>query len=159
MPKRVSAWKMIIFAFSLSLGVAGSSFLYCQTGGKPANKKASSSQENIETVKLIYTVKGPEIFRAYCAPCHGVQGKGNGPMAPALKAKVPDLTRISQRNKGQFPVVRVRTIIAGGGTAVAHGSNEMPIWGPIFHQVEADQDWGNVRMENLIMYLESIQKK
>jgi mono/diheme cytochrome c family protein len=39
----------------------------------------------------------------------------------------------------------------------SHGSREMPIWGPVFHQIEADVDRGHVRMENLIRYLEAIQ--
>ena len=41
----------------------------------------------------------------------------------------------------------------------SHGSRDMPVWGPIFHQIENDQDFGNVRLQNLIKYLESIQEK
>jgi mono/diheme cytochrome c family protein len=108
---------------------------------------------------LIYSVKGPDLFRTYCAVCHGPNGKGDGPMASALKAQVPDLTLLAKNNKGQFPSVRVRTMIAGGETVKSHGSREMPIWGPIFHQVEYDQDLGNVRLENLVKYLEWIQQK
>jgi mono/diheme cytochrome c family protein len=33
----------------------------------------------------------------------------------------------------------------------------MPIWGPVFHQIDADVDWGNLRVENLMKYVESIQ--
>jgi len=54
-------------------------------------------------------------------------------------------------------VARIRETILGEQVVVAHGSREMPIWGPIFHQVEGDMDWGNVRLENLVKYLESIQ--
>lgn len=78
-------------------------------------------------------------------------------MAPALKARVPDLTLLSRRNGGRFPEAHVRETILGGQIVAAHGSREMPIWGPIFHQVEGDQDWGNVRLENLVKYLASIQ--
>jgi hypothetical protein len=45
----------------------------------------------------------------------------------------------------------------GEEVLASHGSREMPIWGPIFHQVESDVDRGNVRLENLVKYLESIQ--
>jgi hypothetical protein len=86
-----------------------------------------------------------------------VKAKGNGPAAAALKVRVPDLTRIAKRNGGKFPADQVRAMIAGEDTKAAHGSRTMPIWGPIFHQVEADQDWGQVRLENLTKYLESIQ--
>ena len=83
--------------------------------------------------------------------------EGNGPVAPALKATVPDLTVIAKNNGGTFPVARVRRIITGEGMIASHGSREMPIWGPIFSQVEADVDRGPVRPENLVKYLESIQ--
>jgi len=84
-------------------------------------------------------------------------GKGDGPVAPALKATAPDLTAIAKNNGGKFPVARVRRIITGEGMVASHGSREMPVWGPIFSQVEADVDRGPVRLENLVKYLESIQ--
>jgi hypothetical protein len=74
-----------------------------------------------------------------------------------LKIKVPDLTLLAKNNQGQLPVARVRQMISGDNVVAAHGSREMPMWGPIFHQVEFDMDWGNVRLANLIKYLESIQ--
>ncbi len=106
---------------------------------------------------LIRSTKGADLFRAYCASCHGTDGQGHGPAAAALRATVPDLTLIARRNGGEFPVDRIRRIITGDHVIASHGSREMPVWGPIFHQVEADVDRGNVRMENLIKYIESIQ--
>jgi hypothetical protein len=106
---------------------------------------------------LIRSVEGPNLFRAYCASCHGADAKGNGPAAPALKAKVPDLTLLAKRNGGRFPEPRVRKIIMGDEVVTVHGSREMPVWGPIFHQIEWDVDRGNVRLENLVKYLKSIQ--
>jgi mono/diheme cytochrome c family protein len=106
---------------------------------------------------LIYSIKGPDLYRAYCASCHGLTGRGDGPAAPALKAKVPDLTLLARSNGGMFPSARVRKMISGDEVLASHGSREMPIWGPIFHQVEEDRDFGAVRLENLAKYLESIQ--
>jgi mono/diheme cytochrome c family protein len=106
---------------------------------------------------LIHSIEGPDLFRAYCAACHGVDAKGTGPAAHALKARMPDLTSLARKNHGQFPAARVRETIMGEQVVAAHGSREMPIWGPVFHQVEGDVDWGNVRLENLVKYLESIQ--
>ena len=56
--------------------------------------------------KLIASMEGKDLFRAYCASCHGMDAKGNGPVAPALKAPVPDLTTLAKRNRGVFPVNR-----------------------------------------------------
>lgn len=106
---------------------------------------------------LIHSIEGPELFQSYCASCHGPSAKGNGPVAAVLRAKAPDLTVLSRGNHGDFPVQRVRQVIMGDIPAAAHGSREMPVWGPIFHQVEADEDWGNVRLSNLVEYLQSIQ--
>ncbi|MGA7575470.1 MAG: c-type cytochrome [Terriglobales bacterium] len=121
----------------------------------------SSAQSNSQQEQPSRPVDGASIFRNYCAACHGLDGRGNGPASKALKRDVPDLTRLSQRNDGKFPAIHVRTTIMFGGDNLlpAHGSKEMPIWGPIFHEIEFDQDLGNVRMENLTKYLESMQRK
>jgi mono/diheme cytochrome c family protein len=119
-----------------------------QEGPGPANQQAQA---------LIRSVDGVDLFRAYCASCHGKDGKGNGSVAPMLKATVPDLTLIAKSNEGTFPATRIRRIVMGEGMIASHGSREMPVWGPVFHQIESDVDRGNVRLENLLKYLESIQ--
>ena len=124
----------------------------------PASAQTKSEGQK-EYERLIYSVKGPDLFRAHCAPCHGSDAKGGGPVAPTLKSKPADLTVIAKNNGGKFPSARVLKIISGEEVLASHGSREMPIWGPIFHQIEADQDFGNVRLQNLIKYLESIQRK
>jgi len=110
-----------------------------------------------ELPPLIRSVKGPDLFRAYCASCHGGDAKGHGPAAPALKPKVPDLTVLARNNGGRFPEDRMRKTIMGDDVIAAHGSREMPIWGPVFHQIEEDVDRGPVRLANLVQYLKSIQ--
>ena len=109
--------------------------------------------------RLIASVKGEDLFHAYCASCHGSDARGNGPAAPALRTPPADLTTIAKRNGGVFPTERIRKTIAGEENIYAHGSSEMPVWGPIFHRVEWDQDLGSVRLSNLTKYLESIQRK
>lgn len=120
-------------------------------------KQRPDATETQELRPLIRSVEGPDLFRAYCAPCHGTDGKGNGPAAAALKTKPADLTALARNNHGQFPLESVRTTITGERVLASHGSREMPIWGPVFHQIETDVDRGHVRMDNLVKYLESIQ--
>lgn len=119
----------------------------------------SKKAQNEAKKPLIHSLNGVDIFRAYCASCHGLDATGNGPASPALTTKVPDLTTIAQRNGGFFPSSRVRKIISGDETIIAHGSREMPVWGPIFHQVEEDRDYGNIRLHNVTDYLQSLQRK
>ena len=98
------------------------------------------------------------MFRHHCAPCHGVDAKGGGPAAPSLRVNPPNLRFITKRNGGKFPAERVRKMIVDD-VPPPHGSREMPVWGPIFHQVEEDRDYGAIRVGNLLKYLESIQEK
>jgi len=102
---------------------------------------------------------GQEMFRAYCASCHGVEGAGDGPAAPALKMPPTDLTSLSRKNGGTFPAMRVRNSIKDGAPP-EHGSKEMPVWGPILSSVSGDNS-GVVdqRVSNLVKYLQSIQVK
>ncbi len=104
--------------------------------------------------------EGAKIFQYHCAACHGADGRGHGPAAVALKNPLPDITLISQKNDGKFPTQRVRDYIEGPNhRPIAHGTREMPVWGPIFHQIEADQDWGEVRLSAVTRHIESIQQK
>src|SRR5579862_74794 len=106
--------------------------------GSARSQTAPPGQQNYQ--QLIRSTAGPDLFRAYCSSCHGLNAKGRGPAAVALKSKVPDLTLLAMRNGGPFPEARVRKVIMGDDVLASHGSREMPIWGPIFHQVEEDVD-------------------
>lgn len=122
--------------------------------GKPA--RASAAQER----PLIGSIRGDNLFRTYCASCHGEDAKGNGPMAAWLKVQPSDLTHIAARNGGKFPLERVDRIISGDEPLPSgHGTRAMPIWGPVFSQVTRDQDLGKVRIDNLARYLRDIQSQ
>lgn len=105
------------------------------------------------------SIAGQDLFREYCAVCHGSDAKGTGPAAAALKVKPADLTQISQKNGGKYPEVRVQRIINGDDEVQAHGSRDMPIWGQIMRHMSSNQDLGAVRIFNLVKYIETIQGK
>jgi mono/diheme cytochrome c family protein len=99
---------------------------------------------------------GPAMYKAYCAACHGVGGKGDGPAAKALKTAASDLTVLSRDNYGAFPALAVlATLRRGGGV---HGSEDMPVWGEVFRQSHQDDTAIHLRTYNLVRYLESIQE-
>ena len=136
----------------------GALAMYSLLGGAIAAQTKPMPQKPYE--QLIYSVIGSDLYRAHCAACHGTDGKGGGPVAAALKEKPADLTILAKNNGGIFPLTRAAKMIAGDDPSVAsHGSREMPVWGPIFHQIEEDQDFGNIRLQNLIKYLQTIQQR
>lgn len=104
-------------------------------------------------------MSGADMYRVYCASCHGVDGKGGGPAAPAFCHAPPDLTLIAKRNHGQFPAFRMTHIIDGEEAIEAHGSREMPVWGDFFRDnASRDEALLKLREHNLTEYIRSIQK-
>ena len=109
---------------------------------------------------VIQSVSGADLYRFYCATCHGRDGKGDGPVASALTHRPSDLTTIAKRNGGRYPKDRIERFVAGDREAtLAHGSTEMPVWGPIFQALDPRDTLNRIRIENLVTFLESIQAK
>lgn len=102
---------------------------------------------------------GKDSFEAYCATCHGADAHGGGPVVSALKHTPPDLTTLASGNRDVFPRDRVKAVLTGAGhTVSAHGTTEMPVWGPLFRAFESDARV-RVRIDNLVNYLESVQSR
>jgi mono/diheme cytochrome c family protein len=121
------------------------------------------AQDNTKIKKVPVTASaaasGKEMFGAYCASCHGVAGKGNGPAAGALKKQPADLTTLAQKNGGKFPTARVMSSIQDG-VQDSHGSKDMPVWGPVLSAVSNNSPMMvTQRISNLNAYIESLQAK
>ena len=113
-------------------------------------------------VQVIDKVGGRELFVRYCASCHGMDGRGDGPAAEVLAVAVPDLTRLGRGGGESFPMSRVEKAIREARPGV-HGSTRMPVWGPDL--MGAGDNWTEAqrkaflekRVRKLAKYLESIQ--
>ncbi|MFI5057217.1 MAG: c-type cytochrome [Candidatus Acidiferrales bacterium] len=123
------------------------------------------AQEKEKTVKKapiqnISPASGEEMFKSYCAVCHGKDAKGGGPATVELKSTPPDLTSLAKRHDGKFPEDYVVSVLRNGIKAPAHGSTDMPVWGPLFAAISGnDQSVVNMRISNLVRYIESLQVK
>jgi mono/diheme cytochrome c family protein len=105
------------------------------------------------------SMRGADLFRLYCASCHGRDGGGHGPVAATMRIEPSDLTVLSIHSSGVFPRARVTSLITGEIAPAAHGSGDMPVWGPIFLGLDDSAARVKVRIANLVSYIESIQKK
>jgi mono/diheme cytochrome c family protein len=105
------------------------------------------------------SMSGRDIFRYYCVSCHGRDGRGDGPVASALSTRPANLRLLSARNGGTFPLARVRGFITQGTPTAAHGTPDMPVWGPIFQSLDGTDERARARIENVVAYLMSMQVK
>jgi mono/diheme cytochrome c family protein len=125
---------------------------------------AFAADEGGKTIKKvnaqpISSVNGADLFKEYCAVCHGTDAKGSGPAADALKKRPADLTQLTRKNSGTFPELHVMNFIKGEDVVAAHGSRDMPIWGTIFGSMSPNKDLVQVRVYNLLKYIEEVQAK
>ncbi|TIU30498.1 MAG: cytochrome c [Mesorhizobium sp.] len=109
---------------------------------------------------------GEQEYLNSCAVCHGVDGKGDGPLADALRKRPADLTTLTSRNGGEFPYWRVYATIDGRGMIPEHGEREMPVWGDQFlpDDVKRYGPYGGEavtteRIHNLAGYVQTLQRQ
>jgi mono/diheme cytochrome c family protein len=138
---------------ALALCVAGAG----RSQSTPPQQDKTTKIQEVDA-RSTQTYSGDELFKEYCAVCHGTGGKGDGPAAEALKKRPADLTQLSRKNGGKFPALEVKNYISGMDTVAAHGSRAMPIWGDIFSQMPPGRkDMATFRMTSLIKYIEQMQ--
>lgn len=132
--------------------------LLCSAGLVYAQEKAKTVKK--APIQSTSPSSGAEMFKSYCAACHGKDAKGAGPATEDLKSAPPDLTTLAKRHDGKFPADYVGNVLRNGVKAPAHGSSDMPVWGPLFASVSGHDDtMVNMRISNLVRYLESLQAK
>ncbi len=99
-----------------------------------------------------------KLYDAYCAVCHGRDGRGRGPAREFLNATPPDLTLLAQRSGGAFPRSSVEGCIrASARRASVAADSDMPVW---MAPLSADHDPGAAaHAENIADYVESLQRR
>ena len=119
---------------------------------------AAGAQTKIEKgpIKNTAASDAATMFTTYCAVCHGKDGKGDGPAAKALAKTPADLTKLTARNNGTFPDLKVRRYIEGLDEVAAHGTRDMPMWGDLFRSL--NRDTAQIRVAALAEHLKSMQK-
>ena len=138
--------KALVFSAVVLIGLAAG-----------ANEKSAANKAPAETSNV---AAGKQTYTEYCAVCHGVDAHGMGPAGEALKTPPADLTTLAKKHGGKFPSEYVAEIVRQGKPISAHGSSDMPIWGPIF----GVRDNGNEaavrqRIKSLCEYLATLQEK
>lgn len=132
--------------------LAGSSMF-----GQSASQESSAKKE--AAIPMTSSLDGSEMYKTWCASCHGISGKGDGPAASALKTRPADLTQLAKKNGGKFPTEKVRSYIDGTAAVDAHGSREMPVWGTFLLRLGSDKGEITYRIVTLANYVLSLQTK
>ena len=127
-----------------------------------AQQASTDNKTSVKHVPISRTPSnsGREMFDSYCAVCHAKDAKGNGPAASAMKTPPTDLTQLAKNSGGKYPAAHVAAVLKGQAMSPSHGSQDMPVWGPLFSSISQGHE-GQVqqRITNLVTYLEGVQAK
>lgn len=145
--------KVLMFALRvILLCTAFAAVLGISRAGQKADQKRLARQPNM--------LSGKVTFIKYCASCHGEDAKGNGPAAIALKPPPADVTTLARRYDGKFPSGYVGALLKFGRNLAAHGSDDMPVWGSSFRDLDPIKDpTGQQHLDDVVAYIESLQAK
>jgi mono/diheme cytochrome c family protein len=147
----MTAYYSLHVVFTGILFVASATISMGQEAGATNQQKKANNTPITQGIPSL----GKLAYKDYCSACHGATGKGDGPVADELKTPPPDLTMMAKNNNGEFPTKHFLAVLHFGVAGHAHGTSDMPVWGPLFHGPGKDL----IRIRNLEAYVESIQEK
>lgn len=106
---------------------------------------------------------GSDLYRRYCASCHGVAGRGDGPLAASFRPSPTDLTTLAQRSGGKFDEAAVMMAIDGRTLVAQHGPRDMPVWGAVFAEQHVGEPFAmygpTLDARALADYLRTLQRE
>jgi mono/diheme cytochrome c family protein len=153
-------FKSIIYPFKLDTIKALIFIISIIVATFPCHSTAESSTYE-ETISA-----GNRTYNRFCSVCHGKEAKGNGLYKENLKVTPKDLTKLASNNNGLFPWIMMYQIIDGNDITIAHGTNEMPIWGELFDISNWDKGYKEHskaitrgRIFEVLVYLDFIQEE
>lgn len=118
-----------------------------------------AAQQEGQDHHVVTLSSGRDTFNQFCAPCHGADGKGKGPIAAMLVGAPADLTQVRRRNGGSLPLDNLEQMLRlAVPLAESHGSQEMPIWGATFVSIDGSEALARARIATLVAYIDSIQE-
>jgi mono/diheme cytochrome c family protein len=121
-------------------------------------------REGVAPTRAQLLAEGQQTYQRACASCHGLDARGNGPVAPTLEVPPPDLTTLARRHGGVFPRAMVVDVVTGTTPIAAHGTAEMPVWrlrfGPSSSGAAAAAALRTRRwLDGMVDYLETLQER
>ncbi len=149
-------------SFTRYLGLALAGILVAATSIALMGQADPQTEKTMKKVPISRSKpdSGAQMWKDYCASCHGATGTGDGPAAEILKSPPADLTLLAKQNNGKFPTEHFESILKFGSGGHAHGTSDMPVWGPLFRSLDPQHDsLVQLRMHNLSKYVESLQQK
>jgi nucleotide-binding universal stress UspA family protein/mono/diheme cytochrome c family protein len=143
---------------TLATVVMLAALLLVPAAATPAWAQEPAAQPKVE---MRQRVTGGEVFRTYCATCHGTSGRGDGPLAGSMRRKPADLTEIAKKNGGEYPSEIVFRTIDGQAPVRGHGGPDMPVWGDAFARSRDGGDAATVkeRIDSLVEFIRTLQIK
>ena len=89
------------------------------------------------------TEDGEQLFKFYCAQCHGMEGKGDGPnVTPSLPVTPRNFSKKAEMNK--LSDADLRNVITDGGPSLSK-SPMMPPWSKTLDNGQIDLIIGHLR--------------
>ena len=126
--------------------------------GSSAQGKHTKRPEAV-TMRDTDPSSGAQMYKEYCAVCHGTKGKGDGPAAGSSKTRPPDLRTLARRHDGKYPTGYVGSMLRSGTGSHADGALDMPVWGPRLRSLDSNAIFEEMRIYNLTAFVESLQEK